>query len=104
MKGNLEDTGVDDGGLLAITDGTAAGASSLKSLDDIEGLFVSDLAKDDVTVIKPRGLNGGDEELGTVGVGAGVGHGKKTGAVVLLLEVLVGELLAVDGLATSALF
>jgi hypothetical protein len=102
MKGNLEDTGVDDGGLLAITDGTAAGASSLKSLDDIEGLFVSDLAKDDVTVIKPRGLNGGDEELGTVGVGAGVGHGKKTGAVVLLLEVLVGELLAVDGLATSA--
>lgn len=35
-------------------------------------------------------------------VGAGVGHGKQTGLVVLQLEVLVGELLAVDGLATGA--
>ncbi len=32
-----------------------------------------------------------------------VGHGKKAGAGVLPGEVLVGELLAVDGLATSAL-
>lgn len=36
-------------------------------------------------------------------VGAGVGHGQQTRAGVLDLEVLVGELLAVDGLATSAL-
>ena len=36
-------------------------------------------------------------------VGAGVGHGEETGAGVLLVEVLVGELLAVDGLAASAL-
>jgi hypothetical protein len=37
-------------------------------------------------------------------VGAGVGHGEKTRADMLLDEVLIGELLAVDGLATGALF
>lgn len=36
-------------------------------------------------------------------VGAGVGHGEQVGLAVLLLEVLVGELLTVDGLATSTL-
>lgn len=36
-------------------------------------------------------------------VGASVSHGQQVGLAVLLLEVLVGELLAVDGLATSAL-
>lgn len=36
-------------------------------------------------------------------VGAGVSHGQQTGAVVLQLEVLIGKLLAVDGLAASAL-
>ena len=36
-------------------------------------------------------------------MGTGVGHGQETGAAVQLGEVLVGELLAVDGLATSAL-
>ena len=38
-----------------------------------------------------------------VRVGAGVGHGEDTGASVLQGEVLIAELLAVDGLATSAL-
>ena len=36
-------------------------------------------------------------------VWAGVGHGQKSGLGVLLDEVLVGELLTVDGLATGAL-
>lgn len=36
-------------------------------------------------------------------VGAGVGHGEHERLVVGELEVLVGELLTVDGLATSAL-
>jgi hypothetical protein len=36
-------------------------------------------------------------------VGAGVGHREEEGSAMLQLEVLVGELLAVDGLATSAL-
>ena len=45
----------------------------------------------------------GRETGDDVRVGAGVGHGEQTGLVVLQLEVLVGELLAVDGLATSTL-
>lgn len=36
-------------------------------------------------------------------VGASVGHGQQTGAVVLQLEVLIGELLTVDGLTAGTL-
>lgn len=97
----------------------------------MEGLGVGDLAKDNVLAVEPRGDNGGDEELGAVTaekdqsvysdngndkppsqteipqdlrVGASVGHGEQTGAVVLVLEVLIGELVAVDGATTGALF
>jgi hypothetical protein len=38
-----------------------------------------------------------------VRVGAGVGHGQKEGLLVPQLEVLVGKLLAIDGLATGTL-
>jgi len=55
-----------------------------------------------VLAIKPAGDDSGDEELGAIGVGAGVGHGEKSWLGVLAGEVLVGELLTVDGLATSA--
>lgn len=44
-----------------------------------------------------------DEICGNLRVGAGVGHGKDTRALVATLEVLISELLTVDGLATSAL-
>jgi len=44
----------------------------------------------------------GDEELGAVGVGAGVGHGKKTWFGVSQSEVLVCEFLTVDGFSTSS--
>lgn len=43
-----------------------------------------------------RGNNGGDEELRTVGVLAGIGHGQLALLGVLELEVLIGELVAVD--------
>jgi hypothetical protein len=56
-----------------------------------------------VAAVEPGGDDGGDEELGAVGVGAGVGHAEKEGLGVLELEVLVRELLAVDGLAAGAL-
>jgi hypothetical protein len=52
--------------------------------------------------IEPRGLDGADEELRAVGVGASVGHGEDALASVLQLEVLVLELLSVDRLASSA--
>ncbi len=57
-----------------------------------------DLTEDDVLAVQPRGYDGGDEELGTVGVGTSVGHGEKEGLLMTELEVLVGELVAVDGL------
>lgn len=49
-----------------------------------------------------RGNDGGDEELGTVGVLAGVGHGQLALLGVLELEVLIGKLVAVDYLRTNA--
>ena len=118
--GCLQLTRVNNGGTLVL-DSTAAGASSLTSLDDVEGLLVSDLAEDDVSAVEPRGDDGGDEELRAVAaillvdcivdgktmclrVRAGVGHGQQTRLVVLQLEVLIGELLAVDGLATGTLY
>jgi hypothetical protein len=42
-------------------------------------------------------------ESHNVRVRTSVGHGEQTGLGVIQLEVLVGELLSVDGLATSAL-
>jgi hypothetical protein len=41
--------------------------------------------------------------VGDVRVGTSVGHGEEAGASVLQLEVLIGELLTVDGLAAGAL-
>lgn len=64
----LQLTRGDNGGLLLVVDGTASGTGSLKSLDNVERVLVSDLAEDDVAAVEPRGNNGGDEELRTVAV------------------------------------
>jgi len=69
-------------------------------LDDLHALY--DLSKDDMLSIKPRSLGSTNEKLGTVGIGSSIGHAEDTGASVLELEVLVLELVAVDGLASSA--
>lgn len=102
----LRDTTTSDGrwGGLVLNGATAA-TTSLHTLDDADGLDVAgwDPAKDDMAAIEPRGHDSGYEELRAVGVRAGVGHGEKEGPVVLELEVLVGKLLAVDGLSTGAL-
>ena len=45
--------------------------------------------EDDVSTVEPRGDDGGDEELGAVGVLASVGHGEDTGLGVLEPEVLI---------------
>jgi hypothetical protein len=96
----------DLGELSAVSDldhlggGAVAGAHLLDGLDDVHAL--DDLAEDDVLAVEPRGRDGADEELGAVGVGPGVGHGEHTGGGVLAHELLVGELLAVDGLAAGA--
>jgi hypothetical protein len=44
-----------------------------------------------VLSIEPRSHHRGDEELGSVGVGPGIGHGQKAFFSVLKLEVLIWE-------------
>lgn len=51
--------------------------------------------------IQPGGGDGGDEELRTLGVRAGVGHAQVSLLGVLDLEVLVVELAAVDRFASD---
>lgn len=118
---NLQLSRLHNGRLLVVLDLTTVITGSLKSLDNGERRIISDLAEDNVLSIEPAGDDGGDEELGAVAVettislkaekkglrclrvGTSVGHGEKTRLGVLADEVLIGELLTVDGLATGAL-
>ena len=59
------------------------------------------LSEHDMLPIQPGGLHSGDEELRSVGVAPGIGHGQPAGSEVLQLEVLVLELVAIDGLSAS---
>ena len=85
-----------DSGLAGLT---RAGTDSLKSVDNIDTL--ENLTEDGMTAIEPGGLLEGDEELGAVCVGTSVGHGKKVGAGVLKIEVLVLESLSINRFSTS---
>lgn len=88
----LNSAGGRDGNLLA---SLAAGRSELlNSLDNVRSL--NDLAEDDVGTVEPAGDDSGDEELRTVGVLSGVGHGEEEWLLVLQLEVLICKLLSVD--------
>jgi len=79
---------------------TRLGTNLLNLLDNLHTL--GDVTEDAVLTVQPVGLNGAEEELGTVGVGALVSHGENTLTSVLKVEVLVLELLTVDGLTTGA--
>ena len=61
------------------------------------------LSEHDMLPIQPGGLHSGDEELRSVGVTPGIGHGQPAGSEVLQLEVLVLELVAIDGLSSSSI-
>jgi len=76
------------------------GADLLHGLDDVHAAGYG--AEHDVLAVEPVSLDGAEEELGSVGVGPGVGHRQCSRPFVLELEVLVGELLAVNGLAARA--
>ena len=58
---------------------TRVGTVSLDLLDQL--VVVDDSAENDVLAVQPRGLDGGDEELRSVGVGSGVGHRQETGGL-----------------------
>ena len=57
---------------------------------------LQNLAKDHVSSIEPGGLDGGDEELGAIGVLASISHAQVTWPLVLQLEVLIWKLVAID--------
>lgn len=97
ILGSLELSAVGDDDLL----GGLAGlrANSLDGLDDIQAL--NNLAEDNVLAVQPGAGDSANEELGSVGVGASVSHGKDTSASVLVDEVLISELSTVDGLSTD---
>ena len=97
---SLKDTTVsDDTWLLGLAGVTA---DVHQGLEHVEGLL-SHLAENDVLAIKMWGWAEAHEELGAVRVGACVGHGEHAWASVLVDEVLILELGAVDGLTTSAI-
>jgi len=98
MEVELKLSRLGDGDLGTCTTGVAA--NLLDGLHDIHTR--SDPSENDVLAVQPRGLGSAEEELASVGVGAGVGHGENSGSGVLLDEVFVGELVAVDGFATGA--
>ena len=74
----------------------------LNLLDNVHSLR-RHAAENNVLAIQPLGLHGAQEELGAVGVWAGVGHGQNAWAGVLQSEVLIYKLGTIDGLATSAI-
>lgn len=65
-------------------------------------LSFNNSSENDVLSVEPRAGHEGDEELRSVGVLSGVGHGKEVRDGVFFLEVLVLELVAIDGLSSSA--
>lgn len=81
--------------------GSASRAVRLNLLDNIES--VSDLTEHNVLAVEPGAGDGGDEELGAVGIGTSVGHGQKTGSVMSLDKVFIGKLVAVDGHSTRSI-
>lgn len=99
MLSDLELATVADGDVLRWLARLAA--KRLNLLNNIHAL--NDGSEDNMTVIQPRGLHGGDEELRSVGVGTGVGHRHDSGSGVLQGEVLVLEFVTVDGFSTGAI-
>jgi len=65
-------------------------------------LSFDNLTEDDVLRVQPGSHDGGDEELRSIGIGTGVGHGKKKRFAVLEVKVLICELLAVNGSSTRS--
>jgi len=62
---------------------------------------LKDLSKDNVAAVEPACDDGSNEELAAIRVLSAVGHAEEALACMLQLEVFIGELLAVDGLATG---
>lgn len=60
---------------------------------------LENFSKDNMFAVQPCSRNSSDEELGTIGVFASVGHAEPARAVMLQLEVFIGEPVSIDALA-----
>lgn len=82
-----------------LTGSTATSSSGPDILDHPHNLHaLGHLPEDDMLAIQKRGWRTSDEELATVGIGPGVGHGQQTGGGVLVRERLVRKRrVVVDG-------
>jgi len=94
----LELTAVNNSDFLGAFSGL--GSIGFNLFDDIHAL--NNLSEDDVLAIQPGCLGSANKELGSVGVGSSIGHAQDSRSGVLQLEVLVFELVAVDGLAPGS--
>jgi hypothetical protein len=65
-------------------------------------MHLYDTAKDDVLAVKVGRWYSRDEKLAAVGVGTSIRHAEQPCADVLVLEILVSKLGAVDALAASS--
>lgn len=98
-SGSLEHTTIGDDDLLD----WFVISTRLRGLDCLDDVHpVKNAAEDNVLAVEPGGVSHREEELRTVGVWSGVGHGEAPDKV-LDLKVLVGELGTIDGLAASAI-
>lgn len=80
---------------------SAAGSARFNLFHQIH--IACNLSKDYVFPVQPRSFNRADEELGTVGVRASIGHRENSGLGVLDAEVLISKFLAIDGFATGSI-
>lgn len=76
------------------------GAQGLDLLHNLHALL--DTPEHHMFAVQPVSLDGADEELGAIGVGARIGHGQDPWAIMLQLEVLIREATPVDGFAACA--
>ncbi len=75
-------------------------SNRLDCLDHIQAL--NNFAEHNVLSVQPLGLDSANEELRPVSVGTGVSHGQNSWTCVLVNEVLVLELRAVDRLSSGS--
>lgn len=80
--------------------GSASGSNLLDRPYDVHSF--NNLSEHDVFSIEPLGFLRTDEELRSVGIRTGIGHGEDSRTGVLLFEILVGEFVTIDGLTAGA--
>jgi len=81
---------------------TGLAALAAEAFHEVYDVFASKhLTEGDVLSVKPGSGLEGNEELRSVGIRSGVGHGEQVSSWVSNIKVLIVELLSVDGLSST---